>query len=195
MPPQTNAQPWYLSDVTRLEWQSGNVAPGSIAFLGDSLTCYGDFNQVSPAAWNAGVGGERIDGILNRLARLPSLRTAGGVCLHAGVNDINAGAPIANMQANMASLLNWLSGPLIVTLVTHQTSDEQRQRTDDLNSFTYRAAAARGNCRVIDLNAYLCGGRGGLLLSKFTVDGRLHYSGAAYAIWYPLIRNALAGLI
>lgn len=192
IPSNPNSGAGYLYRVGELEWQAPDVEDGAVVFLGDSVTAYGDWSMVTPFAWNAGISGEKIEGILARMATISEpLRRAAGVHLHIGVNNLNNNETQSTLKTRMSALMNWLSGPLVVTKVIYQSTTTQKDDTDDFNANIVTTAASRGNCAVVDLNTIVA--PGGTLLSQYSRDG-LHLSRAGYQAWYPLIRAGFNSL-
>lgn len=191
IPTNPNSSAPYLDTISALEWQDANVGDGAIVALGDSITRFGDWSQLG-AVFNCGIGGEKIEGILNRVQTLTALHRALAVHLMIGVNNINNNEDMTTLQTRMGNLIDWLAGPLVITLVSYQATNTQKARTDAFNTAIRNKVSGRANCAVVDLNPIIA--PSGLLLPQYSKDG-LHWTPATYQVLFPLAEAAIRSVI
>ena len=171
---------------------------GPIVFLGDSITEGGIWSELFPGApvRNRGIGGDTTRRLLARLDDIHRLAPR-RIFLMIGVNDLNAGLPLAETEANLRSLLDDLARNLPWTEVVVQSvlpvDDRWRGRADNagilaINQILKREAASRG-LRYVDLQP-LFRGPDGQLRRELSNDG-IHLLGPGYEIW----RQAIAPLV
>lgn len=194
-----NTQTTYLNDVSRLEWADETMGAGLLVAVGDSITTFADLSQVMPA-FNAGVGGERIEGITCRVPKLTALHRAVAVSFMAGINNLNVGQDINAFLALYYAQLDQFSGPLVVTGITQQADTVQQSRIATANAGIAAHMSGRVGAIFVDPNPILA--PAGVLLTQYRkvlpITGVLdntHWSPAGYAVWYSLLRSALSAIL
>ena len=201
-------QPWsqWQASTTVHARMQGNVEAGSIAFLGDSITSSLDVTRVSPFGLNFGIPGDTIAGLLNRIGGLSSLERSGGVSLMIGVNDMITFTPGVTVKAQLAQLLGWLKGPLVLTKLVHiDWANPIFSRPDGLQQYLNMnlaiindhlgvLCAERPETVLIDLNPVLTGADG-RLRPEFHIGDGIHLSTAAYEVWIAALRDAFGQLL
>lgn len=175
-----------------------NSPPGSIVFLGDSITEGMAINSVSPYGLNFGISGDTMRGVLNRINSLGSQNTihrAGAGVLLIGINDIcfegvNAYGNCTFMWNLLAS---WMTGKwvIVLTLPINETmfTATTNAEIDSINDYAKTKFANRAGFTVIDTKPTLA--PSGQLLPAYTIDG-IHLSATGYDALRPLIKAALA---
>jgi lysophospholipase L1-like esterase len=169
------------------------AGPGSVVFLGDSITQELDVSQISPFGVNFGINGDTLEGLLTRLsAHSAVLSQARAVCLMIGVNDVTAGVSNANIQDYFMRVFNWLTGPLVWTKTIRTINSTWNTAIDTNNTYVAGQLSGRSNYAMVDINSQITDGSG-LLLAQYAVDDR-HLNAAGQAIWRAAVRAALANV-
>jgi lysophospholipase L1-like esterase len=170
-------------------------------FLGDSLTAGGEWAETfgDPTIMNRGIPGETTRGVLARLDPI----TAGApakVFLMIGVNDLEAGVPVADIVANVGRILAAFAAQAPETAVFVQSALPLRAalfsgpiRNADIAALNrgLEAAAAEHRARYVDVASALTDGAGELD-ERYTLDG-IHLTGAGYAAWKAVIEGLVRG--
>jgi len=196
----------YWSGVNAIHQRmQGQIAGGSIHFIGDSITAALDVSQVTPFGLNEGIGGDTTAGVLNRLSGLTALGRAGGVVLMIGVNDMAAFTPGVTVKSHLDRLFGWLQGPLVVQKIIHidwtnptfHRPDGLQQwlnlNIDIINDYIAQLCAGRPDTILVDCNPELTTAAG-LLRPDMHIGDGLHPNAAAYAVIRPKIVAALSQL-
>ena len=179
----------------------GDVLPGSIAWLGTSISEAMNVARVHPACINYGIGGDTIAGVLNRLGGLqPSLSQAGAVVLEIGVNDCGY-VVWGTMIDNLDKVLDWLTGPLVVLNlipsgiiwpgggVPYLSQASMAAFNDHLTT----KLAGRPHCQIVNVCDALRN-PGGWMKPEYSPD-LCHPNAAGYAVMRPLIAAGLASVL
>jgi lysophospholipase L1-like esterase len=188
---------FYAQRVSRFE-SLPPVARG-VVFLGDSLTEGGEWAEMFGDAtiMNRGVPGETTRGVLARLSGVTDGAPA-QLFLMIGVNDLEAGEPIAGVAANIGQILGEIRAKTPETAVFVQSALPIRAalvsgpiRNADITALNRRleALAAEHQARYVDVASALADGSGELD-ARYTLDG-IHLNGAGYSAW----KRAIEGLI
>ena len=168
-----------------------------IVFLGDSLTDGGEWAEVFGDAtiMNRGIPGDTTRGVLARLDAV----TAGApakVFLMIGVNDLEAGAPVDDIAANVGRILAAIKAQTPETAVFVQSALPVREalvsgpiRNADIAALNRRleAVSAEHQARYVDVASALADGSGELD-ARYTLDG-IHLTGAGYSVWKRAIEE------
>lgn len=137
-------------------------------------------------SFNAGVGGETISQVAQRIdAQVISRTPTGlepvwprpGVCIvECGTNDANAEASLTTMQSGYLGIIQSLLGaqiePVIATIPPKGTSganSTQRQRTSQFNAYLHALADSYG-LALIDVYGALVDPADGLYLTDYHID-------------------------
>ena len=82
---------------------------GNIVFLGDSITQYAEWNELfsNEKIVNRGIGGDTTEGIINRLDQVVQISPS-KVFIMIGINDLNKGISVKNVETNYEIILNRL---------------------------------------------------------------------------------------
>lgn len=177
---------WY-SRKQSLQRMQGNVRPGSIAFIGDSIFEGMAVQTVHPAAVGLAIAGEPTLGTVNRLGAMTCLHQAGGVVLLIGINDLTDPARNWSCVDMMAKILGWLSGPLVVVLpwrvdpLSVQPAAREYANPNVLyfNGQVAAMLAGRPRCQVIDGDALMVDPATGFMRASWCAGGP-HPSTAGY---------------
>lgn len=168
--------------------------PGSIVFLGDSLTRGVEWAELldEPLARNRGISGDRADWLLRRIEEAVGDRPA-MLFLMIGVNDLLTGREVSEILNDYEAILIEVrrsspetrvfaqsvlpvNNPLLYRNFTH-TVDSAEVRA--LNQGIRALAEARG---VTYIDLYPIFSRDDELPLEYTHDG-IHLNGAAYMAW------------
>lgn len=164
-----------------------------VAFVGDSLTAGGEWEQAFPRlrVVNLGVGGDTSRDLL---ARLPALRAAGArtYVVMVGINDIRRGAPAPAVAARIERLRLALGRDgarvLIQSTIPCERSRCGGEAVDRVEALNRRLRRQTPAGDFIDLRPAF-GGRDGLP-AAYSVDG-VHLSPAGYRRWEELLAPRL----
>jgi lysophospholipase L1-like esterase len=175
------------------ELQALEMQPGDIVMLGDSITEFGDWQQLLPGVrvHNHGIGGDDTYGVLRRLD-LVTRAQPGTIFLMIGTNDLGKGTPRADIVENAASIVDQIRRE-VPTAVLHVQSilPRWRTRTSDieaLNVALESVATSRGAFWV-DLRPRFDRGDGTMDL-ELSPDA-LHLNAVGYARWAEDIQTLL----
>lgn len=167
-----------------------------VLLVGDSITALAEWCEWLPglSTANRGIPGDRTEHVLGRL---DSLGRGKVVCVLIGTNDLGYGIRIADVEANVRSLVGELRRRMPEsTIVLQSVMPRQRKYASgiaELNGL-YQEIARDLGATYIDLWPALGDGRGGLR-ADYTSD-KLHLNGVGDAAWVdvlsPVIRRALA---
>lgn len=199
VPTNPNISAIYLADVSRTDdWLATNILPGSCIVLGDSRAAFSDFGSVFENVVNCGVGGEKFQGLLNRLTTAGPLLTALGqaecVTMFCGTNNILDGTTMANLKAWAEATIRLLgTGPLLWVLEPYQATTTPKARIDEYNAYMVAIAASLPMCRTVDINPDVSSG--GVILPQYArgSDG-VHLSALGYKALYARLVTVASGL-
>lgn len=170
--------------------------PGSIVFLGDSISEGGLWDEWFPDApvLNRGIGGETSAAVLARLDA--AINRPSAVFLLVGTNDLSAGVPEADIARNIGAIADGITHRAPDARVLVQSvmprSAAWRDEVRSLNEAIRRVAAPRERAEYLDLWPALATPRG-VLRSEFTRDA-LHLNGDGYRAWVAVLRPLVAAM-
>jgi len=181
--------PWQ-SPHFRLRYNLISAFPvsASVVMVGDSITELADWRALLPGldVVNQGISGDTTVGLLKRI-ELVKRTGARTIALMFGVNDLQQGQTVEQVNARYLQAIDELSGPgicLIVqsTLLTRRGAQLNRsiaalneKLIDDCKT---------GKCTFVDLNAKIA--PDGELPTEATVDG-IHPTAIVYKIWRDVL--------
>ena len=169
------------------------VEPGSVVFLGDSITEGGSWHELFPGVpvHNRGIGGDITTGVLARLPQVTAGRP-GKVFLKIGTNDLGAGAAEAEIVVNIGEIVDRIHAESSGTEVYVQSllprGTDYRERIESLND-RLRAAAPEHGASFVDLYPLFLADDGSI--RDELANDELHLMGAGYEIW----RDAIDDLV
>lgn len=178
---------------------SSPLSKGSIIFLGDSITEFGEWSELFPThrVLNRGVAGDGIRGVMNRLDEIkrhePTL-----IFLMIGVNDLCFHTP-SEVYQSYEHLLNYMlldfdKNQIIVQSILpvnneiYKTGTDNEQ-IDEVNKVVSDFCAKKG-IPYANL-ASLFKDNTNNLKKAFTLDG-IHINGIAYKAWSQSLNNWLS---
>lgn len=160
-----------------------------VVFVGDSITERSLWAEMFPgiAVANRGIGGDRADGILERMDTILNTN-AKKAFLMIGINDIAKGIPVETIYDNYVKIVEQLTAAKIeviiqATLLTDRNND-WNVHVNQLNALVIKYAKAH-DLSYVDLNPQLS--ENGRLKKVYSKDG-LHLNGAAYSVWTQNIK-------
>src|SRR3984957_13212618 len=176
------------------------VIPGSIIFLGDSITAMGDWSKVlnDGTVINAGVGGNVTSRVLRRLKHITDHNPSKVFSL-LGINDIRKNIPDVVIADNYLKIIReihhkcpktkiYVQGVLPVNPGLPHFSRHFDKQDHILALNTLLASRAKeGNYSYIDISHLFVDPRG-RLGSQYTYDG-LHLRQSAYPIWVDYLKK------
>lgn len=177
-----------------------DVPPGSIVFLGDSLTdlCEWSYFLGNPRAVTRGVGGEKVDGILSRGIEIARCKPE-KIFLMSGINDLlegGSGAHVASSIRSFVQSIHKVSPDTIVCLqsILPVNASIVREVSNATITETNRAltALADGNQIVfVDLYHDFVDKTGNAVSSYYDCSG-IHLTLKGYEVWRERIAPLLA---
>jgi lysophospholipase L1-like esterase len=186
IPARDNAAEFWGDLVSRHVSAQGMLAliGGSVAVIGDSHTQGFDVSQISPFAFNYGIGGDSVADVLNRIGSYSSLHNAGAIVLYGlGGNDANQGYTAAQIEARLTMLWAWVSGPLVVIKIPPAKPDETAKQAtiEAVNAWTDTFLAGRASTIVVDNNAWIIANGGLDASGHLTPEAKLRNAASAAA--------------
>lgn len=196
MPDPTDFQhSWDISTYIMRVTLFGTLPPmnGGVAFVGDSLTDWGRWEEAYPSlrTRNFGIAGDTTIGLQHRLSQVIAAKPT-TVFLMIGTNDVEFGKTpeqiVANIDDMITQLSNGVPGVKIVVenLLPRQPQFDGKVRA--VNALLKPAAENRGVAFVDLYSLFVADGR---LDPKFTPDD-IHLSGQGYVRWRDAIRPYIA---
>lgn len=167
---------------------------GSIIFLGDSITEYGQWEELMnhPKVKNRGIAGDTSWGLLRRLEDITSAQPK-AIFLMIGVNDFlftdnaeiidNYNKIVQQIKAASPDCQLFIQSILPVNSEVKNTVFDNK-RIVEVNSAIQKIAQQEG-LKYLDIHQQLLD-KNGRLDAKFTADG-VHINGAAYLIWKGMV--------
>jgi lysophospholipase L1-like esterase len=170
----------YGTGAGMLPWRRLVVDPASSIAAAHTTVLLGDSFFASYAGWfawgnaqsgsklipvmNAGVGGERLDQILDRVATHVAPYAPDAVVVHGGTNDVSAGASAATIQSRFTAIFDALDAlgvdDIIACTVPSQTGFSAGQKTVVSTVNTWLTGLSRTNLTVADTQMALTTGDG-----------------------------------
>lgn len=164
-------------------------APGTVVFIGDSITEGGIWSEWFPgiAVSNRGISGEISADVLRRIDT--AIHQPRAVFLLIGVNDINRLVPLQTIVDNIRAILLEIGrrapGAPVFLQSVMPAAPKNIRRIQMLNAQLVPLAAETG-ASYIDLWPALAADDDTLRM-EFTGD-RLHLNGAGYKAWTDVLR-------
>ena len=175
---------------------------GSIVFLGDSITEYGQWEELlnHPKVKNRGIAGDTTWGLLRRLKSITSTEPK-AIFLMIGINDFlftdkqeivkNYTEIIQQIKTETPNSKLFIQSILPVNSEVKKTVFNN-QEIVSLNKSIQQLAQKEG-LTYLDIHQQLLS-KDGILKAEFTADG-VHINGTAYMIWKEIVNPyALAAL-
>jgi lysophospholipase L1-like esterase len=176
------------------------VVPGSIIFLGDSITARGEWSKVlnDDTVVNGGVDGDITSRVLRRLKYITD-RNPSKVFSLLGINDIRKNIPDVVIAGNYLKIIGeihnkcpktiiYVQGVLPINPELPHFSRHYDKQDHILALNTLLASHAKeGNYIYIDI-FHLFADVNGHLSSQHSYDG-LHLRQSAYPIWVDYLKN------
>jgi len=166
-----------------------------IAFIGDSITRYGDIwgpkiGEYNFNVWNFGHVGYTTRQMHSYLSEVLKQKPDIAFVM-AGINDpdksiTGAYQSFKNYRFILDSLINTGTEP-VIQLTLYRKREKHPDFIDELNRLLV-LYARQNNLTVIDLNPFLS--REKSLLEKYSLDG-IHLTAAAYEVWSKEIKQVL----
>lgn len=187
-------------DCRRAAQQREEMPEGAIVFIGNSITEQGWWETLIPGRKivNRGIGGDNTYGMLDRLPEILDFAPR-KIFLMAGINDLSAGYPVADVADNIAAMIDLIRERVPACEVYIQSvltpNDEvlaygyikgKRQLVRELNE-RLRTICREKGATYVDL-APLLSDDEGQVRTALTKDG-IHLHPAAYRIWVDHLKR------
>jgi len=195
------------------------MCPNTLVAVGDSLVEQGgaapvstDHRSYGMLTWvqffsghrlrllrNSGVGGERSDQILSRIASGVLAYSPGYCLVIAGTNDINQAVPLATIKANLSAIWTMLDNAGIrvigATIPPRNTyTGTMSADLHALNAWIRLQGRTRRNLRIADIYSALVNPSGTGYLSGYSADG-IHPGNKGAPAGGKAIADAIAQII
>ena len=201
----TYMQQYYNNHVFAYGVENANLSKGQIVFIGDSITdlyhlddYYADLDK---ACYNRGIGGDRTDGVIDRLqVSLYDLEPS-EVVLMIGINDLNSGRTVEEVTSLYQAILNGIKEhlpsskvftmsilPMNDLLAGYFDISVQNQKVEQVNTHIAQMASEKGYTYV-DLHSQMKD-ENGKMIASYTDDG-IHPNANGYAVWTNLLKPLL----
>lgn len=173
-----------------------DISAGSIAFLGDSITNHGEWEQWFPerTTFNLGVSGDTTDDVILRLDSVSAL-SPDSVALLIGTNDLGTRGTVEHLVRNieliMVNLRRDLPGARLLVQSIMPRGVEFAAQVQDANRHL-RQFSPSVNAQYLDLWPAFAR-EDGEIRPELSVD-RLHLTEEGYRLWLDELRPALERL-
>ncbi len=170
------------------------ISKGSIIFLGDSITEFGEWSELFPTqkVLNRGIAGDGIHGVLNRLSEVKRHEPK-SIFLMVGINDLCFRTPkeviqsyqelLEKLQTEFSNTQVYIQSILPVNNLIYKTGTDNDQ-IDEVNQKLSISCSNKG-ITFIDLSSTFKDNEN-RLQKAFTQDG-IHINGIAYKAWSQLL--------
>ena len=192
-----NENPLYIERTSL--FQELEIPSQSIVFLGDSLTERAEWAELFPdkRIINRGVGGDTIEGVLNRLDEIIKSKPE-KVFIMIGINDLTNGIKTSETIKYYEEILRTLNEKSPETKVyvqsvlpiSHDINDDKIS-TEDIQELNKKLQIAVRNHEAEYIDLYNKFSVDGQLDKKLTVDG-IHLKGEGYSMWKEVIESHIA---
>lgn len=165
------------------------------AFIGDSITDYGEFQEYFPGdvVLNRGIRNDVAKGVLDRLQEVVD-RNSKEAYLMIGVNDIRYRTDAEDYEDRVNSIVDSFDGketklfiqsilPVNNGIFGNEVSNEKVKQFNEI----LRRIADENGLEYIDLHSSFTDNNG-QLDKQFTVDG-LHLNGKGYEVWVDILQS------
>ena len=183
-------------------FQHLSMEKGSIVFLGDSITEYGQWEELMnhPKVKNRGIAGDTTWGLMRRLNNITQSQPK-AIFLMIGINDFlftdvheiieNYKKIVEQIKSESPDCQLFIQSVLPVNSIV-KNSVFDNNLINQLN-VSIKDLAIKEGLVFIDIHQKLMD-KNGQLDAKFTADG-VHINGTAYLIWKDLVKPYLANLL
>ena len=164
-------------------------------FLGDSIVRDLDTSSMARHTLNLAIPGDTTAGLLGRVRAYGSVRTARGVVIGVGVNDLYY-RPVPEAVANYRGILDQVPAGTPVLVLAALPVDERAQpafRNADVRRLDEALAALCGErpgCRFVDPSPRLVDGTGNLAPADHVGDG-VHLSAVGHDAYWGVVNAAV----
>lgn len=172
------------------------VQSGDIVFLGDSITEGGSWHELFPdqPVRNRGIGGDTTTGVLARLHQVTDGKPS-KVFLLIGTNDLAMGAEVADIVANIESIVDAIQASSTKTQVFVQSvlprDADYREEIEAINAEIRQVI--QGKAEWVDLYPLMLNKQNGSIRDDLSND-ELHLMGEGYVLWRDAIKPFISGL-
>ena len=203
----SDAQKYYNNKIHAFSCENTNFAKEQIVFIGDSITdlCPLDeyYADLDVACYNRGIGGDRTQGVIDRLKVSVFDLNPSKIVLMIGTNDINAGMESKKIVENYRKILDTIkeNQPTVelyfMSIIPEGKDLESYSNLDvSKNNETIKKlnAEIEGLCSeygytYVDINSYLVD-ENGYLRTDCSDDG-LHLNAGGFEIWANMLKPYL----
>lgn len=170
-------------------------SPGSVVFLGDSITQYAEWDELFPnrKIINRGIGSDTTKGVIGRLDQIIQSQPS-KVFLMIGINDLATGVSFQDIESNYEQILTKLEGIESVRIYAQSVLPINTAMAgnivsgDKIIELNKRIASLseKHNAKYVDLYSLFTSN--GQMPAKYTGDG-VHLTGEAYISWCNEIKQ------
>ena len=161
------------------------IPPGSVIFLGDSLTERLPVEQLGANIYNLGVSGDTIKDLSNRIDDYTSLKSARLIVLEIGTNNANnfREGDLSELAAKLPAVsVLWYAAPPVDKKIIKGTD------IDKINQKAAELCAKINNCNFVNLTDQFSDSAGNL---KYHIGDGVHFNVEANQIWLNDLKSRL----
>lgn len=148
----------------------------SIVFVGDSHVQYFEWVEVFPGARNRGIGGDQIQGVINRIKDYPAPITV----IEIGINDLALGKSPEYLRDKMRELVGKIEGQTIITSLI--PAGKYIESVGKVNQY-YKQVASETGAKFIDLELTIS--------DTYYCEDFVHLNPAGYELWVDKLKKEL----
>ncbi len=175
---------------------SENLIPGSVIFIGDSITQGLTVSAVHDRAVNFGIGGDTTFGVIQRLNEYKHLKDSKLIVLAIGVNDLKYRSD--NEIIENIVVINEMLPPNLKVLISailpvDEIASEKvnyNNRISKINSQLLAICTQKENCYFLNASYEMADATGNLNRKYHTGDG-VHLNDKGYKIWIKKLRTSI----
>lgn len=183
---------------------NAGLSNGTILFVGDSITERMPVGNASQYAYNMGINGDTVRGVLNRIPGQSVIHRAGAVVLLIGINDLvwegmHYGVPqaIADVKYMFDLLSPHMTGKWLVLGILPINEGIYSNKTiknvdiDQVNAYLDTKFAGSSVVKFLNLKPLLVDGTGNLNPSYTDANDGVHPNATGYGVITQQISTAL----
>ncbi len=178
----------------------GNIPPGAIIFIGDSLTQSLAVTAITSFGVNFGIGRDTSIGVIHRINQYTSIKDSKIVVIAIGLNDLTRREPCDIIQ-NYNKIIDSLPKCVQVIFSGVHPVDEgvrlvqgrNNNRINKLNTGLKELCARVKNAHFVNVTNVLSDETGNLS-NKYHVGDGVHLNTKGYSHWIRELRRAIESL-
>ncbi|MEH7088114.1 GDSL-type esterase/lipase family protein [Priestia megaterium] len=188
--------PYYLQKVSI--YKTSPVKNVDVAFIGDSITDHGEWNELFPekVVINRGISNDNTNGVLNRLDEIAEKKPK-KIFILIGINDLLYNTDANKIVSNYKRIVKGLkeqspNSELYIQSVLPVNNEIYGSsiKNEDVKSINSKLKIIAKNEDIPFIDLYSALSKNDQLEEKYTIDG-IHLKGAGYEVWKKQIDEFL----